>query len=88
LPERGHPCPHEHEVRREKVPALRSGVSDGVVLLCLKSFLKFVKNGQKQPITLTNTESYIFHTPPEKRLKNVREKVFSKLADSENDLPT
>jgi hypothetical protein len=28
-----------------------------------KSFSKFVKNGQKRPITLTGTDSYIFHTP-------------------------
>jgi hypothetical protein len=79
LPERGHPCPPEHEVRRPKLPPYEDGVTDGV-LLCLKSFSKFVKNCQKRPITLTVAASYIFHTPPEKCLNNVRQRFCAKLA--------
>jgi hypothetical protein len=47
----------------------------------LKSFSKSVKNGQKRPITLTDTASYIFHTPPEKRVKNVSQNFCAKIAD-------
>jgi hypothetical protein len=46
-----------------------------------KVFLNFVKNGQKRTITLTVAVSYIFHTPPEKCVKNVSQNFCAKIAD-------
>jgi hypothetical protein len=42
----------------------------------MKSFSKVVKNGRNMPVTPTKSDSYIFHTHPEKWLKNVSDIFF------------